>query len=136
MKRQAWSPDVVALGDRIAALSAKSATELSDYLETVHGLSPAEAALFPDVEADVIVEPARPEPTEFDVVVEGYDLNQKIALIRTLRELTGLGLKESVALVGAFPQSVKEKLALAEAEAIRGKLEAAGAKVSLRPAAA
>jgi|SRR5579859_7530743 len=135
MRRQTWSPDVAALGDRIAGLTAAGAAELSAFLEIVHGLRPASLPVLPDVDPDRVVEPRVVVPTEFDVVVDSYDAARKIALIRILREMTGLGLKEAVALTMAFPGPIKERLPRSEAEEIQARLEAAGAKVTLRPAA-
>ena len=74
---------------------------------------------------------AAPEKTEFDVVLKEAGSN-KIAVIKTVREITSLGLKEAKDLVESAPKAIKEALPKAEAEELKKKLEAAGAKVELK----
>jgi large subunit ribosomal protein L7/L12 len=132
MSTRTWTPAIVEIGDRIVALTVAEATMLSDYLEEVHGIK-ADASLVvaPPPKPDVIVSP--PEPTEFSVVLEGFEAAKKIGVIKTVRENTSLGLKDSRDLVDAVPKTVKERLPKAEAEKLKAQLEAAGAKVSLKP---
>jgi len=76
---------------------------------------------------------AAPEvKTEFTVVLEGYDAAKKINVIKIVRELTGLGLKEAKELVEGFPKPVKENISKDDAEKMKKQLEDGGAKVSLK----
>lgn len=76
--------------------------------------------------------PAAQESTEFQVIIEDAPADKKIAIIKVVREVTGLGLKEAKDLVEAAPKPVKEKSPKAEAEDMAKKLAAAGAKVNLK----
>ena len=73
-----------------------------------------------------------PEKTEFTVTLEGFDPAKKINVIKVVREITGLGLKEAKDLVEGFPKPVKENISKDEAEALKKKLEDGGAKISLK----
>jgi large subunit ribosomal protein L7/L12 len=75
---------------------------------------------------------AEEEKTEFDVILAGFDAAKKIAVIKVVRELTGLGLKEAKDLVEGAPKSLKEAIAKDEAEKIKKQLEEAGAKVEVK----
>ena len=83
------------------------------------------------VEDEFGVSAAAAEQTEFDVVLKGAGGN-KIAVIKVVRELTGLGLKEAKALVDGAPKTVKEAVSKDDAEAMKAKLEEAGAEVELK----
>ncbi len=82
----------------------------------------------------VIIDPIwdEPEETVFDVILEEFPSEQKIAVLKVIRSLTGFGLKEAKDLVDSVPQAVKFAIALPEAEDIKRQLEAVGAKVSLK----
>jgi large subunit ribosomal protein L7/L12 len=129
-----WSAEIKDLGDKIAMLRVSQAVELGKYLEEVHGIKAAAGAVIaagpmPGAAAEG---PAKPvEKTEFTVVLEGAG-EQKIQVIKVVREITSLGLKEAKDLVEGAPKSVKENLPKDEAEAVKKKLEAVGAKVSLK----
>ena len=120
------------LGDKIVALTLKEAKELSDYLEEEHGIKPAAGGTVvmagPGGEAGG---PAVEEQTEFDVVLEGFG-DKKISVIKVVRALTSLGLKEAKDLVEGFPKKVKEGVPKEEAEKIKKELEEAGATVSIK----
>ena len=75
---------------------------------------------------------AEEEKTEFDVILAGFDAAKKIGVIKVVRELTGLGLKEAKDLVEAAPKPLKEAIAKDEAEKIKKQLEEAGAKVEVK----
>jgi large subunit ribosomal protein L7/L12 len=79
----------------------------------------------------VIVPP--PEPTEFNVVLESFETAKKVGIIKVVRDNTSLGIKEAKDLVDAFPKVVKERLPKADAEKLKAQLEAAGAKVTVKP---
>ncbi len=121
------------MGDKIVALTLKEAKELSDYLEDVHGIKPAAAGA-------VMMAPgagggegaaAPEEQTEFDVVLEGFG-EKKISVIKVVRAVTSLGLKEAKDLVESAPAKVKESLSKEDAEKLKTELEEAGATVSIK----
>ena len=121
------------LGDKIVGLTLKEAKELSDYLENEHGIKAAAgggvmmAAPAGDGGGDAPAE----EQTEFDVILESFG-EKKIGVIKEVRALTGLGLKEAKELVEGVPGKVKEGVSKEDAEAAKEKLEAAGATVSVK----
>jgi large subunit ribosomal protein L7/L12 len=122
--------DLAKLVDDLSALTVLEASELSKMLEEKWGVSaatPVAAAAGPAAAAAAPVE----EKTEFDVILTSFGEN-KINVIKEVRAITGLGLGEAKALVEAAPKAVKEAAPKAEAEEIKKKLEAAGAKVDLK----
>jgi large subunit ribosomal protein L7/L12 len=121
--------DLAKLVDDLSALTVLEASELSKLLEEKWGVSAAApvAAAGPAAAAAAPVE----EKTEFDVILVSFGEN-KINVIKEVRAITGLGLGEAKALVEAAPKAVKEGANKADAEAIKAKLEAAGAKVELK----
>ena len=120
------------LGEKIVALSLKEAKELSDYLKEVHGIEPAAAgAVMMPGPAAGGGEAAAAEKTEFDVVLENFGAN-KISVIKVVRAVTSLGLKEAKDLVEGAPAKVKEGLPKEEAEKLKKDLEEAGAQVSIK----
>ena len=133
---RAWSSEVKDLGDKIVALTVAKAVELGEYMEEVHKIKPAAAgvAVMPGGGggggAAAAEKPA--EKTEFTVSLDGFDAAKKINVIKVVREITGLGLKEAKDLVEGAPKAVKENISKDEAEAIKKKLEDAGAGVELK----
>jgi large subunit ribosomal protein L7/L12 len=132
---RAWSSEVKDLGDKIVALTVAKAVELGEYMEEVHKIKPAASAVA------VAAAPgaaggggeAKPEvKTEFTVQLDGFDAAKKINVIKVVREITGLGLKEAKDLVEGAPKPVKENVSKEEAEKIKKQLEDGGAKVSLK----
>ena len=105
-------------------------SELIKMMEEKFGVSAAAAAVAVAAPAGAGAAPAE-EKSEFDVVLKEIGAN-KVQVIKAVRELTGLGLKEAKDLVDGAPKTVKEGLAKAEAEEAQKKLEAAGAKVELK----
>jgi large subunit ribosomal protein L7/L12 len=122
------------LGDKIVALTLKQAKELSDYLEEVHGIKAAAGgAVMMAAPAGGGGAAAAPEAkTEFDVVLEGFDAAKKIGVIKVIRALTNLGLKEAKDLVEGAPSKVKEGVSKEDAEKAKKELEEAGGKVSVK----
>ncbi len=118
------------LGEKIVALTLKEAKELSDYLEEVHGIKPAAGGAVMMAAPAAGAAPAAEEQTAFDVVLTSFG-DQKIQVIKVVRALTGLGLKEAKDLVEGAPKPVKQGLPKAEAEAAKKQLEDAGATVEL-----
>ena len=114
--------------DAIASMSVLEVSELIKMMEEKFGVSAAAAAVA--VAAPAGAAPAE-EKSEFDVVLKEIGAN-KVQVIKAVRELTGLGLKEAKDLVDGAPKTVKEGLAKAEAEEAQKKVEAAGAKVELK----
>jgi len=131
---RAWSPDIKELGDKIVALTVAKAVELGDYMEEVHKIKPAASAVAvaagPAAGAAAAEKPA--EKTEFTVQLDGFDAAKKINVIKVVREITGLGLKEAKDLVEGAPKPVKENVSKEDAEKIKKQLEEGGAKVSLK----
>jgi len=115
--------------DDLSALSVMEAAELSKLLEEKWGVTAAAAAA--PVAAAAAGGEAAAEKDEFDVVLAGAGGN-KIAVIKEVRSITGLGLKEAKDLVEGAPKPVKEGASKAEAEDIKKKLEEAGATVELK----
>jgi large subunit ribosomal protein L7/L12 len=120
--------DLDKLVDELSALTVIEASELSSMLEEKWGVSAAApaaaAAAAPAAEAAV-------EKDEFDVILTGAG-DKKINVIKEVRAITGLGLKDAKDLVESAPKAVKEGVNKAEAEELKGKLEGAGASVELK----
>jgi large subunit ribosomal protein L7/L12 len=130
-----FAPDITELGDKIAALTITKAVQLKDYLKEKYKIEPAAGGVVmaagPGAGGAAPAEkPA--EKTEFTVSLDSFDAAKKITIIKVVREITNLGLKEAKDLVEGAPKAVKENIAKDEAEAIKKKLEDAGAKVSLK----
>jgi large subunit ribosomal protein L7/L12 len=129
-----WSADIKELGDKIVALSISKAVELGEYMEQVHKIKPAASAvaMAPVAAGGGGAVEKPPEQTEFTVQLDGFDAPKKITVIKVVREITGLGLKEAKDLVEGAPKAVKENVSKDEAAKLKQKLEEAGAKVSLK----
>ncbi len=128
-----FSDDTKALGDKIVALSLLQAKELADYLENVHGIKPAAGGVVmagAGVGGGGAAAAPVEEKTEFDVILENFGSN-KINVIKVVREATQLGLKEAKELVEGAPKPVKTAIAKADAEALKKKLEDAGATAKI-----
>jgi large subunit ribosomal protein L7/L12 len=128
---KSWSKEVKDLGDKIVGLTLMQAKELGDYLKEEHGIEPAGGAVMmagPAAGPAAAEEAA--EKTSFNVILKEVGPN-KIPVIKEIRTLTGLGLKEAKELVDSAPKAVKENVSKEEAETARAQLEAAGAVVEL-----
>jgi large subunit ribosomal protein L7/L12 len=130
MDARRWPRDIVEIGDRIAALTAADAAELGRYLEQVYAISAAALVVRPEPDPEPRP-PEPPAPSVFAVRLDGYDAADKICVIRAVRELTGLGLREALALVSQPPCVVKEGVAREDAERAKAVLEAVGARTAL-----
>lgn len=127
-----WNSEIKKLGDKIVGLTLMQAKELGDYLKEEHGIEPAAGG------AVVMAGPAasggqaeeEEEKTSFDVILKEFG-DKKIQVIKEVRALTGLGLKEAKDLVDGVPKPVKEGLSKEDAEAAKKQLEAVGAVVEL-----
>lgn len=123
--------DVKELAEQLVNLTIKEANELATVLEEEYGIKPAAAAVAvagPAAGGDAV---AAEEQSEFTVVLESAGA-KKIAVIKEVRGITGLGLKEAKDLVDGAPGNVKEGVSKEEAEEIKAKLEEAGATVELK----
>lgn len=121
--------DLAKLVDELSALTVMEAADLSKMLEEKWGVSAAAAVAV--AAGGAAAGAAAEEKTEFDVILADAGAN-KINVIKEIRAITQLGLKEAKDLVDGAPKTVKEGVAKAEAEEIKAKLEAAGAKVELK----
>ena len=120
------------LGDDIAGLTLKEAVDLTDYMKATYGIEPAAGgAVMVAGGGDGGGDGAEEAQTEFDVILEGAG-DKKIQVIKAVREITGLGLKEAKEMVDNCPKPVKEKASQEEAEEIKTKLEEAGAVVNVK----
>jgi len=117
--------------DAVAGLTVLELSELIKDMEEKFGVSAAAAAVAVAAPAAGGAAPAAEEKTEFDLVLAEVGAN-KVSVIKAVREITGLGLKEAKDLVDGAPKTVKEAMAKADAEAAQKKLEEAGAKVELK----
>jgi len=132
-----FSPDITDIGDKIAALTIAKAVQLKDYLKEKYGIEPAAGGVVMQQGGGggggAAAAPAAEAKTEFTVSLDGLaDPAKKINVIKVVREITGLGLKEAKDLVEGAPKAVKENVGKDEAETIKKKLEEGGAKVSLK----
>jgi large subunit ribosomal protein L7/L12 len=123
--------DLAKLVDDLSALTVLEASELSKMLEEKWGVSAAAPVAVAAAGGAAPGAAPAEEQTEFDVILTGAG-DQKINVIKEVRGITGLGLKEAKDLVEGAPKPVKEGVNKAEAEDIKAKLEAAGAKVELK----
>jgi large subunit ribosomal protein L7/L12 len=121
------------LGDKIAGLTLLQAKAVADYLENVHGIKAASGGAVMMAAAPAAGGAAEKpaEKTEFDVILTGFGDN-KIAVIKIVRAVTGLGLKEAKDLVEAAPKPMKTGLPKADAEKLVKEVEAAGGKAELK----
>ena len=121
--------------DALKEKSLLEAAELVKMIEEAFGVSAAAAAVAAAPAgggAEASAAPAAEEKTEFDVILQSIDASKKINIIKVVREITALGLKEAKDLVEAAPKAVKEGVAKEEAEAVRAKLADAGATVEVK----
>ena len=123
--------DVKELAEQLVNLTIKEANELARVLEEEYGIKPAAAAVAVAGPAAGGDAGAAEEQSEFTVVLESAGA-KKIAVIKEVRGITGLGLKEAKDLVDGAPGNVKEGVSKEEAEEIKAKLEEAGATVELK----
>ena len=124
-------PAVKELGDKLASLTLKQAVDLGTYMKDAYGIEPAAGGVMMAGPAGGAGGEEVEEKTTFDVVLTGPG-DKKIQVIKVVREVTGLGLKEAKALVDEAPKPVKEALPKEEADALMAKLKEQGAEVELK----
>ena len=123
--------DLKAFAEQLVNLTVKEVNELAQILKDEYGIEPAAAAVAVAAGPAAAGAPAEEEKTNFDVVLKSAGAG-KLAVVKLVKELTGLGLKEAKALVDGAPGVVKEGLPKAEAEGLKKQLEEAGAEVELK----
>jgi large subunit ribosomal protein L7/L12 len=123
--------DVKSLGDQLVALTVKEVNELAAYLKETHGIEPAAAAVAVAAGPAAGGGAAAAEKTNFDVVLKSPGAN-KLQIVKLVKELTGLGLKEAKDVVDGAPKTIKEGLPKDEAENLKKQLVEAGAEIELK----
>lgn len=122
--------DIKAIAEQLVNLTVKEVSELADILKNEYGIEPAAAAVAvagPAAAGAAAVE----EKSSFDVVLKAAGAN-KLAVVKAVKELTGLGLKEAKDIVDAAPSDLKKGVSKEEAESLKKQLEEAGAEVELK----
>ncbi|RIH66076.1 50S ribosomal protein L7/L12 [Mariniphaga sediminis] len=124
--------DLKQLAEELVNLTVKEVNELAGILKDEYGIEPAAAAVAVAGPAVGGAEgEAAAEQTEFDVILKAAG-QSKLAVVKLVKELTGLGLKEAKAVVDEAPKAIKEKVSKDEAEALKNQLEEAGAEVEVK----
>lgn len=122
--------DIKALAEQLVGLTVKEVQELADVLKADYGIEPAAAAVVVAA-GEGGGAAAAEEKTAFDVILKSGGAN-KLAVVKIVKDLTGLGLKEAKDLVDGAPKAVKEGVSKAEAEDLAAKLKEAGADVEVK----
>jgi large subunit ribosomal protein L7/L12 len=123
--------DLKALAEELVNLTVKDVNELADILKEEYGIEPAAAAVAVAGPAAGGEAGGEAEKTEFDVVLKAPG-GAKLQIVKLVKELTGLGLKEAKELVDSAPKAIKEGISKEEAESLKQQLEEAGAEVELK----
>ena len=123
--------DLKDFAEQLVNLTVKEVNELADILKEEYGIEPAAAAVVAGGAAAGGGEEAAEEQSEFDVILKAPG-GSKLAVVKLVKELTGLGLKDAKELVDSAPKPVKEGVSKDEAEALKAQLEEAGAEVELK----
>jgi len=123
--------DVKALAEQLVGLTVKEVQELADVLKSQYGIEPAAAAVVVAAGGDGGGAAAAAEQTSFDVILKSGGAS-KLTVVKIVKELTGLGLKEAKDLVDSAPKAVKEGISKAEADDLAAKLKEAGAEVEVK----
>lgn len=123
--------DLKTFAEQLVNLTVKEVSELADILKDEYGIEPAAAAVAVAGPAAGGADGGAEEKSEFDVILTAAG-GSKLAVVKLVKELTGLGLKEAKAIVDEAPKAIKEGVAKDEAEALKTQLEEAGAEVELK----
>ena len=124
-------PDVKTLAEQLVSLTVKEVQELADFLKTEYGIEPAAAAAVVSSGGEGAGPAAAVEKTSFNVILKAAGAS-KLNVVKIVKELTGLGLKEAKELVDGAPKAIKEGVNKAEAEELKTKLTDAGADVEIQ----
>ena len=125
-----FQPKVTQLADQLVGLSVKEAQNLVDCLKQVHGIEPAGGGMMMAAGPAAAAAPAE-EKTSFDVILAAIG-DKKIQVIKVVRAITGLGLKEAKDLVEGAPKTVKEGVSKEEADKIKKEIEESGGAVTIQ----
>ena len=123
--------DLKDFAEQLVNLSVKDVNELANILKDEYGIEPAAAAVAVAGPAAGGGEAGGDEKSEFDVILKAAG-GSKLAVVKLVKELTGLGLKDAKGLVDEAPKAIKEGISKDEAEALKAQLEEAGAEVELK----
>ena len=123
--------DLKKLAEELVNLTVKDVKELADILKEEYGIEPAAAAVAVAAPAAGGAAAAEAEQTEFDVILKSAGA-AKLAVVKLVKELTGLGLKEAKEVVDKAPAPLKEKVSKEEANSLKTQLEEAGAEAELK----
>lgn len=123
--------DLKVFAEQLVSLTVKEVNELAQILKDVYGIEPAAAAVAVAGPAASAAVEAVEEKSSFDVILKSSGAN-KLAIVKLVKELTGLGLKEAKDLVDAAPSAIKEGASKDEADALKKQLEEGGAEVELK----
>ena len=123
--------DLKKLAEELVNLTVKDVNELANILKEEYGIEPAAAAAVVAAPAAGDAAPAAEEKTSFDVILKSAGA-QKLAVVKLVKELTSLGLKEAKELVDAAPKAIKEGVSKEEANALEAALKEAGAEVEVK----
>ena len=123
--------DLKEFAEQLVNLTVKEVNELADILKDEYGIEPAAAAVAVAAGGGAEGDSAAAEQTEFDVILKAPG-GAKLGVVKLVKEITGLGLKEAKGVVDGAPAPVKEGVSKDEAEDIKAKLEEAGAEVELK----
>jgi len=123
--------DLKALAEQLVNLTVKEVNELAGILKSEYGIEPAAAAVVAAAPAGGDAVAAVEEKTSFDVILKAAGAS-KLAVVKLVKELTSLGLKEAKELVDAAPKPIKEGISKDEANALKSQLEEAGAEVEVK----
>ena len=118
--------------DAISKMTLLEVMELVSDMEKKFGVTAAAPVAVAAAPAGAAAAPAAEEQTEFTVTLKEYPADKKVTVIKVIREITGLGLKEAKDLVEGAPSTVKEAVSKADSDAMKKKLEDAGAKVEIK----
>ena len=123
--------DIKKFSEELVNLTVKDVQELAKVLKEEYGIEPAAAAVAVAAPAAGAGAAAAAEQTEFDVILKSAGA-AKLGVVKVVKEITGLGLKEAKDLVDGAPKAIKEKVSKAEAEQVKAQLEEAGAEVEVK----
>ncbi|MGC9453577.1 MAG: 50S ribosomal protein L7/L12 [Phycisphaerae bacterium] len=132
-EQKEFSAEIKELGDKLSGLSLKDAVDLADYLKSEYGIEPAAggAVMMAGAAAGGAEAAEEEEKTSFDVILKDVG-DKKIQVIKAVRALTNLGLKEAKDLVEGVPKAVKEGVSKEEADEAKSQLEESGATVEVQ----
>jgi len=125
-----FTGEITELADKLVALTVKDAQSLVDCLKEVHGIEPAGGGVVMAAGGGGGGEAEAEEKTAFNVILANFG-DKKIQVIKVVRSITGLGLKEAKELVESCPKAIKEGVPKDEAEKIRGEIEEAGGSITI-----